>query len=240
MTDTQQMQYDASPERIDITIFGIIDAPVLKNGVCVEMKRLVDYSPAGTEDMVRMQVPVEDLLCVEENDDPHSVQHNIARARAALVMRALARRDHESETPDGHFALETWGGLTPVMQKSLRKCGIRSLQELAGASEATISRMGGIIINPRKLIEQCRMYLSSMDKTQAAAELLLEREKSAEMAQRVEEMEAKFAALLSKLNVGDAAETVSDEAPKRRGRRSNAEIEAERAAQVNGESAEAA
>lgn len=205
-----QQQYDASPERIDITIFDIIDLPVLKDGACIGVTKIVDYAPHGAEDMVRMQVPLEDLLCVEAIDDPHSTVHNIAKARAAIIRRALDGKAHADATPDGHFALETWGGLTPVMCKTLRKLGIRSLQELAYASEATISRMSGAVMNPRKLIEQCGMYLSSMDKTQAAAALVQAKEENDALKARMAEMEAKFAQILAQ--IGDDHKEPADDA----------------------------
>ena len=199
MIDAQQQMFDASPERIDITIFEIMDVPVLKNGVVAGTTRIVDYAPTGAEDMVRMQVPLDDLLCVELIDDPHSAQHNIAKGRAAVVQRAMMRYQHANETPDGHMALETWGGLTPVMCKTLRKTGIRSLQELATASEATISRMGGALMNPRKLVEQCNLYLSSMDKTMAASALVQAKEENEALRQRMADMEATFNAKLSEI-----------------------------------------
>lgn len=206
-------QYETSPERVDITIFDIIDVPILKNGLAVGMQRLVDYAPQGAEDMVRMQVPIEDLLCIEQIDDPHSVQHNIAKARAAMVQRALSRKSHTDETPDGQIALEVWSGLTPVMCKTLRKVGIRSLQELASATEATTARMAGAIINPRKLVEQCRMYLSSMDKTMATAELQATREENEALKERMAQMEAKFAAVLERFAT---VEEETGEAPAKR------------------------
>lgn len=229
----QQIEsFEASPERIDITIFDIIDMPVLKNGIVDGTVKIVDYAPTGAEDMVRMQAPVEDLLCVEMVDDPHSAVHNIAKARAAMIHRALQRFQHANETPDGHMALETWGGLTPVMCKTLRKVGVRSLQELGMASEATISRMGSAMMSPRKLVEQCQLYLSSMDKAAAAHALVAAREENDALKQRMADMEAMFNAklseILAKVGGGDAAP--ADAPAKRRGRRSNAEIEAERAA----------
>jgi len=217
MQQPLNQQYDASPERIDITIFGIEDMPILKDGACIGTQRIVDYAPAGCEDMVRMQRPIEELLNVEIIDDPHSPVHNIAKARAAMIQRALVSHQHSAETPPGHLALETWAGLTPVMCKSLRKCGVRSLQELAGASEATISRVSGVLPNPRKLMEQCGMYLSSIDKTQATAALQQTQEENAALKARVAEMEAKMQAIIEGLNQGQASADGED-APKRRGR----------------------
>lgn len=218
MNDTQQ-QFDAGPERIDITIFEIMDVPILENGVPVGSTKIVDYGPTGSEDMVRMQRPLEDLLCVELIDDPHSTQHNIAKGRAAIIQKALARYTHINQTPEDQLALELWAGLTPVMCKTLRKVGVRSLQELATASEATIARMSGMLMNPRKMVEQCQLYLSSMDKTQAASALVQAREENEALKSRMSDMEAMFNQKLAEILAKIGGDVPADgEAPKRRGR----------------------
>ena len=237
MNSNQQMQFDASPERIDITIFDIMEVPVLRNGIPVGVTQIVDYAPTGSEDMVRLQVPLDDLLCVEHVDDPHSAQHNIAKARAAIVQRFVEGHRRSHETPEGHLPLEVWGGLTPVMVKALRKTGIKSLQELAGASEATITRIGGVLMNPRKLVEQCNMYLSSMDKSAAASALSQAQEENALLKQRMADMEAGFNAKLAEILAKIGGGAVEDETPKRRGRRPASEAAP---ADVDIETAEAA
>ena len=225
MNFATQQQFDASPERIDITISEIVEYPILKDGVACGTTLMVEYSPAGSEDMVKIPAPIEQLLGVETIDDPHSVQHNIAKARAAVIQRYLAHHQHAGQTPDGHVSLEAWSGLTPVMCKSLRKTGVRSLQELANASEHTISRLGGILMNPRKLIEQCQMYLSSMDKTQATAALADAVERNRALESKVGDLENKLTALLQQLGVmssepatEDAGADETADAPRRRGR----------------------
>lgn len=221
-----QQQYDASPERADIIVMQIFDQPVLENGLPNgRVVRMVEYAPTGSEDMTRIVRPVEEVLNVEFIDDPDSVMHNYAKARAAIFRRALEYHQSMEQTPDGHMALETWAGLTPIMCKALRKAGVRSLQELAEASEPTKARMH--VMNPGKLVEHCRMFLASADKTSTTSQLLKATEDNRILSDRIAQMEAKFAAVLAQL---PAASVDADESPKRRGRRSNAEIEAQRMA----------
>lgn len=220
MNDVQQ-QYDAGPERADIMVISIFDQPVMDNGIPNgQVIKMVEYAPSGSEDMTRLVRPIDEVLNVEFIDDPDSVMHNCAKARAAVFRRALQHHQSMEQTPEGHMALETWAGLTPVMCKALRKAGVRSLQELAEASEPTKARMH--IMNPGKLIEHCRMFLASVDKTSATSALMKAKDDNAALAQRLAEMEAKFAAVLANLPGQDA----DAEPAKRRGRRSNAEIEA--------------
>ena len=226
MTLGSQQQYDASPERADIMVISIFDQPILDNGIPNgKVMRMVEYAPTGSEDMTRIVRPVDEVLNVEFIDDPDSVMHNYAKARAAIFRRALEYHQSMEQTPDGHMGLETWAGLTPIMCKALRKAGVRSLQELSEASEPTKARMH--VMNPGKLIEHCRMFLASTDKTSTTSQLMKATEDNRLLAERLAEIEAKFSAVLAQIPVAD-----SDEAPKRKGRRSNAEIEAQRLADL--------
>ena len=208
MNFNTQQQYDASPERCDIMVLNVYEAPVLEKGIPVRMEMMIEYTIPGSEQDYRNIRPVRELLDVEHIDDPDSAIHNIAKSRAAAIQRDLAQRKSQAGTPEGQLSLESWAGLTVTQCAALRKAGIRSLQELAEASEPTKARMH--IQNVNKLIDHCKMYLGSMDKTFAAAAIAEAKEENDLLRSRVADMEAKFAELLTQLG-GSAT---PDEGPK--------------------------
>lgn len=203
MQSMTQTQYDASPERVDIRVLRIYEEPILVNGVPKGMDLMCEYAPTGTDDMTRMTRRVKDLLNVDNIDDPDSVMHNMAKARAAAIARALEYHKRSETVPDGHLALETWAGLTPIMVRALKQAGIRSLQELQDASEPTIARIS--VPNPRKLIEHCRMYLASIDRTASAAQDQRLLEENEFLRTKVSAMEQKFNDLLDRLQLNNVA-----------------------------------
>lgn len=196
-------QYTSSQERVDIRVLRVYEEPILRNGVSQGMELFVEYSPTGTDDMTRITRKASDLLNVEtaEDDDPDSVMHNIARARAVEIQNALRFFKSAQDTPHGHMALENWSGLTPTMVRALRSAGVRSLQELAGATEPVKARMASTMPNPGRLIEQCRIYLSSLDRSQTAAALAEANEQNALLREKMAMMERNFAAIAAKLGI---------------------------------------
>ena len=217
MNYANQQQYDASPERCDIMVLNVFEQPVLEKGIPVRMEMMIEYTIPGSEQDYRNIRPVRELLDVEHIDDPDSAIHNIAKSRAAAIQRDLAQRKSQAGTPDGQLSLESWAGLTVTQCAALRKAGIRSLQELAEASEPTKARMH--IQNVNKLISHCKMYLASMDKTFAASAIAEAKEENDLLRSRVADMEAKFAELLAQLGGSTAPETESAAKVKRPYRR---------------------
>lgn len=217
----QQAHYDASPERVDITIISVFEQPILHEGQVVGKDLIVEYAPTGSDDMIRITAPASELLAVEPTDDPDNAVINCAKSRAAAISRAIAHFAQTSTTPDGDIPLESWAGLTPVMCKALRKAGVRSLQELANASEPTIARMH--IMNPRKVIDHCRMYLASLSATQTTQAIIDAREENANLKAQLNDMQEKFTEILQRLAIDpDAVSKLAPsdgEAPRRpRGR----------------------
>jgi len=134
------------------------------------------------------------------------------RMRWDMVGPAYEAWRKDQAIPETGTPLPAWAGVTPQQVAVLRKLDLRTVEELADASEGTLQKMP--FVDSRRLKTLAQAFLDGRSGSDAAEALAAANDRIAAMEEMLREMQA------------DSAE---DTPPKRRGRPPKAEAEAEAA-----------
>lgn len=123
----------------------------------------------------------------------HETVESVGRLRKDEMLWAFLEPYYErwlkgQEDPVDGTPLEAWPGVTRGQVQQMRNLHIRSVEELAGVTDAILDRIG---MGARSLRERARTFVQAKaGSAQIEAALVAERERSAALEERIAEMEA--------------------------------------------------
>jgi len=177
---------------------------------------MVEYCAVGMASKATTVARVSDLKRVRDNVDPDDVAGNIAKQRWDFVSRAYEAWKSGQATPEHGTPLAAWPGITPQQADIFKQTGLRSVEDIATATDSVINRVQ--IPGVREIQANAKRFLEAQD-GQKTAEALAEKDRQIDALQ--EQMEELRLAFLA-----SQAERPEEDAPKRRGRPPKAETEA--------------
>jgi hypothetical protein len=165
---------------------------------------MVHYSPAGDNKsvIIREVRRMSQVLPLEEAGD------NIAYIRAHRLWNVIEPSySHWRSTnalPENGTPLAAWAGVTPAQAQVLKGAGLRSVEDIASASDIVLGKTG--LANVLMLRDQAQKYLASEDTAKTAAvQATLEAEN-----RELKEQMAELQALMREMR--------GEDAPRKRGR----------------------
>jgi hypothetical protein len=160
----------------------------------------VEYCAPGMAQRATTVARIADLRRVRERPDPDDVAGNLALNRWRIMQPAYEAWKQGHQAPDHGTPLGAWPGLSPQQAEVLRTFGIRTVEEMASASDAMIGRVQ--LPGARELQSQAKRFLDAQDASKVTNDLA---RKDAEIA----ELRGQVAELI---------ELIKEDQPKRRGR----------------------
>lgn len=174
----------------------------------------VEYCAVGMASKSTTVARIADLRRIREAPDPDDVASNIAKQRWEFIEKHYTAWKAGQETPDHGIPLAAWPGITPEQADVLRTAGLRSVEDIATASDGIINRIN--LPGIRELQKTAKMFIEAQDGAKTADALA---EKDRQIATLNEQLEELRQIVLSKMGSDD------DDAPKRRGRPPKVEAE---------------
>lgn len=166
---------------------------------------MVEICAPGMAQRTTTPLRIADVVRVRDDGDPDNPGWLMAKMRRDIIMPAYEAWKRNEAAPETGTALAAWSGLTAEQADAFRVVGLRSVEEIASATESVINRAQ--LPNVRSIQQQARLFLENMGSSKVAAAL---EQKDREMAAMREEMEEMKKLLLDQMN--------DEEAPRRRGR----------------------
>lgn len=182
---------------------------VVRNGETVPVD-MVEYCAPGMANRAETPAPVKSLARVRPDGDPDNMAYRMARDRWAEISVAYEAWKAGQAIPVEGTPLAAWAGVTPEQADVLRNAGLRTVEDIANATDAVITRAP--IPGVRDLKEQAKAFLASREGTKLAADLAEKDRKLADLESQLEEMK--------QLLLSQEPELAPDgsEVPRRRGR----------------------
>lgn len=178
----------------------------------------VDVCAPGQSQRTATPLRIVDVMRVREDGDPDNPAWQMAKMKRDLIKPAYEAWKAGQDLPVHGTPLAAWSGLTSEQVEVLRSTGLRTIEELANATESIITRTP--LPNMRSIVAQAKMFLDSRDQSRVVADLARKDAELEAMRAQLEEMKE---LMLSKFN--------DDEAPRKgRPRRVEAVPDAETAA----------
>ena len=177
---------------------------------------MVEYCAVGMAAKSTTVARISDLRRVRDNVDPDDVAGNIAKQRWEFISRHYEAWKAGQATPEHGTPLAAWPGITPQQADIFKQMGLRSVEDIATATDSVINRVQ--IPGVRDIQSNAKRFLEAQD-GQKTAEALAEKDRQIDALQ--EQMEELRQAFLA-----SQAERAEDDAPKRRGRPPKVEVEA--------------
>jgi hypothetical protein len=166
----------------------------------------VEYCAVGMASKSTTVARIADLRRIREAPDPDDVASNIARDRWMFVERHYDAWKAGQEAPEHGTPLAAWPGITAEQAEVMRTAGLRSVEDIASATDSVINRIN--LPGVRDVQASAKLFLGSLD-TQRTADALAEKDKQISvLSEQLEELRQ----IVLAQGRGD------DEAPKRRGR----------------------
>lgn len=147
---------------------------------------MIHYSPKGDAKslIIREVRRMSQVLPLEQCGD------NIAFLRAnrlwSVIEPNYAHWKENNALPETGTPLAAWAGVTQAQAQVLKNAGLRSVEDIAEASDIILSKTG--IANVHVLREQAKKFLSSEDATKASAKLTAVEEENKSLKSDMDEM----------------------------------------------------
>jgi hypothetical protein len=149
-------------------------------------------TPSGTKDRIEKRAD-EWIASVEEGVK----QERIPEAWLYAYRDAMKRFEETREDPEFGIPLANWGGLTPAQLANCLNANIRTVEDLAAATEEGLGRIG---MGGYALKMKAQAYMDTAKNSGAAAEELAAlRQKNSELELRDKEREEQFKAMAARL-----------------------------------------
>lgn len=195
-----------------------------RNGAVVPID-MVDICPPGAAQRSTTPLRISEISRVIETPSPDNSAANNALARWQRIRPAFEAWKAGQEMPVNGTPLAVWPGVTPEQAEILRNNGIKSVEDIASATDGVIGRVP--LPGMRDLQANARRFLDSRDQNAVAIELAKKDREMAELREQLEEMRQ---IVLQQSQAGEDLEADGSERPKRRGRPPKVHAEAGEAA----------
>jgi hypothetical protein len=185
----------------------------VRNGTPTAYDVVHVYQP-GESQRSKTPLRVADVMRVRDDGDPDNPAWLAARVRKDAVLPAYEAWKKGEELPTDGTPIGAWPGITPDQAAGLKAAGLRSIEEVANANDALMSKIP--LPNVRGLKELAANFLAGSDRAKVASALA---DKDREMAEMREQMEEMRQLLLESVRAAEPdLEADGSEAPRRRGR----------------------
>jgi hypothetical protein len=169
----------------------------------------VEYCAVGMANKATTVARVDDLKRVRDNIDPDDVAGNIAKMRWDYIAPIYAAWKEGHETPEHGTPIAAWPGLTPEQAEVFRTMGLRSVEDIANASDGIMGRIN--LPGVRDIQANAKRFLEAQD-GQRVADQLAEKDKQISLlSDQLEELRQIVIAQQSR-------DDDDDDRPRRRGR----------------------
>ncbi len=195
---------------------------IKREGAIVPVDK-VEYCAPGMGQRSTTVAPVSQLSKIREDVDPDNPVFALARDRWAAIEPHYSAWKQGQEMPSHGTPLAAWSGITPAQAEIIKTFGLRSVEEVAEASDSLIGRVQ--LPGMRDIAENARRFLASKDQNAIADALAKKDDEMALLRDQLEEMRQLVVELSQR-----EADPETDEAPRRRGRPPKVQPEAEVAA----------
>ena len=193
---------------------------IRRDGALVEVDK-VEYCAPGRAQLATTIAIVSHLGRIREDIDPDNPAGQMARARWEVIGAAYAAWKAGKEMPLDGTPLAAWAGITPQQIDVLRSFGIRTVEDIAGASDSVLTKVQ--LPGMRDLAEGAKRFLASRDQNAVSEAMGKMQSENADLREQLEEMRQ----MLVEMSQSKATEHEADgaEAPRRK-RQSRVEEEA--------------
>jgi hypothetical protein len=174
----------------------------------------VEYCAVGMASKSTTVARIADLRRIREAPDPDDVASNIAKQRWEFIERHYNAWKAGQETPENGIPLAAWPGITPEQADVLRTAGLRSVEDIASATDGIVNRIN--LPGIRELQKNAQRFIEAQDGAKTADALA---EKDKQITALNEQLEELRQIVLAKMGNDD------DDQPKRRGRPPKVEAE---------------
>lgn len=182
----------------------------VKNGEPVAYDIVHVYQP-GESQRTKTPLMISEVMRVREDGDPDNPAWVAAKIRKDAILPAYEAWQKGEELPTNGTPLGAWPGITPDQAAGLKSAGIRSVEEVANATDSLLTKIP--LPNVRALKDLAAAYLAGADRAKVASALS---EKDRELAELRAEMEEMRQLMLADMQSDLAPD--GSEAPRRRGR----------------------
>lgn len=148
---------------------------------------MVEYCAVGKANMattVATVASLSKLLPFEPGDDNMAIM--MAHARWNSIKPQYDAWKEGREAPIDGTALAAWPGITSDQAEFLRNLGIRTVEEIADASDSIITKIP--FPGARELRSSAQAFLKAADKTRVASELTALTEQNRSLQEQLEDM----------------------------------------------------
>ena len=177
---------------------------------------MVEYCAVGMASKATTVARISDLKRVRDNVDPDDVAGNIAKQRWDFISRHYDAWKEGQSTPEHGTPLAAWPGITPQQAEIFKQTGLRSVEDIATATDSVINRVQ--IPGVREIQANAKRFLEAQDGQLLADQLAKKDQQIDALTEQLEE--------LRQMVIAQAQDREGDEPPKRRGRPPKAETEA--------------
>lgn len=170
---------------------------VPRNGETVGID-MVEYCAPGMAQRSTTVARVSDLRKVRETIDPDDVAGQMARDRWSIIGPLYDAWKTNQEIPANGTPLGAWSGITQEQADVMRQYGLRTVEDVADATDSVISRVP--LPGARTLQTLAKNFLGSRDQARVAEDMALKDQEIAslkadheEMMRMLEEMQKQIA-----------------------------------------------
>ena len=143
------------------------------------------YQP-GMSQRSKTPLRVADILRVRADGDPDNPAWMAAKMRADFVRPAYEAWRKGEEMPIEGTPIGAWPALTPDQAAGLKAAGLRTVEEMANATDTLVNKIP--LPNVRGLKTLAEAFLASRDQSKVAADLAQKDREMAELREQLDEM----------------------------------------------------
>jgi hypothetical protein len=186
---------------------------VQRNGATVAVD-MVEYCAPGMAQRASTTAPVSMLAKVQPNIGPDNIAGQMALNRWRVIEPAYNAWKQGQELPASGTPLAAWPGITPEQADVFRQTGLRSVEEIADASDSLMQRVQ--LPGVRDIRDNARRFLEARDQAKVADALAAKDEQINALQDQLEEL--RQLVLAREADSSDDLEADGSAAPRRRGR----------------------
>ena len=179
---------------------------------------MVEYCAVGMAGKSTTVARIADLRRVREAPDPDDVASNIAKQRWEFIERHYIAWKSNQAVPEHGTPLAAWPGITAAQAEIFRQIGLRSVEDIANATDSVINRVQ--LPGVRDSQQNAKAFLESRDAARTADDLAQKDRQIAALSEQLEELRQIVIAQ------SQAQPADGEDAPRRRGRPPKVETEA--------------
>lgn len=175
----------------------------------------VEYCAPGMAQRSTTVARISEISRVRRNAEPDDIAGQLALSRWEQIERAYAAWKAGQEMPDHGTPLAAWPGLTPEQSEVFKLFGLKSVEDIAEASQSVIAKvqLPGVI----DIQQNAQRFLAAKDQTKVADELAKKDGEISDLQSQLEEL--RQIVLAQERGKATDDDDLLDEKPRRRARK---------------------